>query len=284
MKRNYLILTIFLLGINTLSAQNYHPFPDTNATWCDIRYDDGWPVPNYYYFFYKTNGKANINDTLYTVISDQDNLTSCYLREENKKVFCKLGSDSQEFVLYDFGLQVGDTMALFDLHGGMFWNGVVDQVDSVLIGLKFHKRFHIECPEWHSCLFIEGIGADLGFMYCDVPWVDVYGNLLCFSQDDTIYETGGSGAFTPGNCWLYIGLEENSTGEIVVYPNPASEFIYLTGYEKSRLELTNLPGMIIRQSGLNSMFVGDLKEGVYLLQVFSEKDELLKQVKVLKVN
>jgi hypothetical protein len=34
-------ILLAILSFQTLRSQNYHPFPDTNATWCDERADTG---------------------------------------------------------------------------------------------------------------------------------------------------------------------------------------------------------------------------------------------------
>lgn len=147
MKSLVLFILFAILSIQPLwSQRHYHPFPDSNATWCDERYDNGWPT-NYFYFFYKTNGKSFINDTVYTVISDNYDDITCYLREENKKVFCRLNPEEPEFVLYDFDIEVGDTIELHNCFDGQNYSAHVVDVDSLLIGAEYHKRYYIQSWE-----------------------------------------------------------------------------------------------------------------------------------------
>jgi hypothetical protein len=283
MKTSAAIILLTFLGLHTAWSQNYFPFPDSNATWCDERYDNGFPV-NYYYNYYKTDGKLSINDTVYTVISDNYGYTRCYLREENRKVFCRLGPGTTEFILYDFDIEVGDTISLYEINGGQFYAAYVGQTDSLLIGQHYHTRYYIECPEWLSLDFIEGVGSSVGLMYCDIPWVDIWGNLYCFSLNDTIYKTDGTGNTTPGDCWDYIGISEEIPGQARVFPNPVSECIHLDFQGDCRLELLDLAGKPCRQSFSNSMNVQDLEQGLYILKAFSASGTLLKQFKILKLN
>lgn len=283
MKSLLVFIGIALLSFQSLWSQSYHPFPDSNATWCDERYDNGWPYSNYYYFFYKTDGKSTINDTVYTIISDNYDQVRCYLREENKKVFCRLTPDDTEFVLYDFDIDIGDTVVLHQCYGENY-NGYVEGIDSLLIGDQYHKRYFIQCWEWLSFYFTEGIGSDAGLIYCDLPWVDFYGNLYCFSLNDTIYETNGSGGKGTGNCWQHIGIPETSAEKVKVYPNPVRDCIYVSYDEICMLELSDLTGRKCRSSLSNFVRVDDLEQGIYLLRIYSITGMLLDQCKILKLN
>ena len=283
MKGRILIIVTVFIGLNSIWAQSYIPFPDSNATWCDEREDNGFP-PHYYHSFYRTNGKCDIHDTIYTIISDHLENNIGYLREENKKVYFRFGPDIPEFILYDFDLEAGDTISLYQMHSGNFEDGWIVDIDSILIGSEYHRRYYIETFDWISIQFIEGVGSDLGLLYFDIPWVDIWGDLKCFSLNDTIFDTEGLGGTSPGNCWLYIGFQEEQREQIVIYPNPASDFIHLDYNKDCWLELTNMMGTVLCQSYSGSLYVRDLKDGIYLLKVYSETDELLKQVKILKFN
>lgn len=283
MKTLSLFMLLSVLSFQQLWAQNYHPFPDTNATWCDERYDNGWPYSNYFYFYYKTDGKFTINDTIYTIISDNYDQITCYLREENKKVYCRWNTDVPEFVLYDFDKDISDTVILHQNYGDSY-TGIVESIDSLLIGDEYHKRYYIQCWEWSSFYFTEGVGSNAGLMYCDIPWVDIYGNLYCFSLNDTIYKADGSGEKSPGDCWDYIGIRENTFEDLTVYPNPASEWIYVNDNNDCKLELYDMSGRLCRQSQSKSIFIRDLEDGIYFLRVSSLTSDSLNEFKIIKLN
>jgi hypothetical protein len=239
---------------------------------------------HYFYFFYKTNGKSNINDTVYTVISDNYGEITCYLREENKKVFCRSHPDLPEFLMYNFNIEIGDTVLVPQYANGPSSPGYVEEADSILIGTQYHKRYFIQCPEWHSMYIIEGVGSDLGLIYYDIPWVDVWGKLYCFSLNDTIFKTDGSGGNEAGNCWQYIGIPETTLEQMEIYPNPVTDYIHISFDKECRLELIDLTGRQCRQSLSNTMFVKDREQGIYLLRVYSVTGTLLNQLKILKLN
>jgi hypothetical protein len=94
-----------------------------------------------------------------------------------------------EFMMYNFDIDIGDTVLVPQYANGPYSTGYVEEADSLLIGTEYHKRYFIQCWEWHSMHIIEGVGSDLGLIYFDIPWVDVYGDLYCFSLNDTIFST-----------------------------------------------------------------------------------------------
>ena len=283
MKSLTLFLLLTFLGSYHARSQNYIHFPDSNATWTDERSTYGPFQFYYYYYYYKTDGKATINDTLYTLISDEEDNPRAYLREEGKKVFCRMSPQEGEFLLYDFGLSVNDTITLRECLGGYTYDAHVTAIDSLLIGSRYHKRFYLESWDWNPVYFIEGVGSDEGLMYCDLPWVDVWGYLYCFSLNDTIYKTDGTGGTYPDNCWIYLGISEKESVQVMVYPNPASDVIHVNYNKKCSLEMVNILGMMVCKSDARSLDMSNLNNGIYFLNIYSETGSLLKRVKIIKV-
>lgn len=285
MKSLILFILFAILSFQPLWSQSYHPFPDSNATWCDGTWFV-WGSPPYDtgYTSYKTNGYALINDTLYTKIDNQYFNDYCYLREENKKVYCRLSSSTSEFMLYNFDLEVGDTILLPQLCGEYFSEGYVMEIDSILIGSEYHKRFHIESWEWLPFSFIEGVGSEQGLMYCNLSWVDWDGNLKCFSIDDTTYSLNGSGDKSIGNCWLYINIQEKQPEVIFIHPNPVQDIVFISGNQNYFLELYNVVGQIKIKSYGSSLNLENLPEGTYILNIYSQDKNLIKQAKFVRLN
>ena len=56
-------------------------------------------------------------------------------------------------------------------------------------------------------------------------------------MNDTIYDLHGTGATTPGHCWLYLDVPETPPEAVSIYPNPAKDRLYVTGCPDCRLEL-----------------------------------------------
>ncbi|MEN9987220.1 MAG: hypothetical protein RLZZ585_259 [Bacteroidota bacterium] len=63
------------------------------------------------------------------------------------------------------------------------------------------------------------------------------------------------------------GLQEPSTISFVVYPNPSSDLIYVSGTEKlEKMELMDLNGMLLQTTALTFMNVQALPSGMYLIR------------------
>jgi hypothetical protein len=122
------VLYIILLfscgkGLGGAYAQQYIPFPTDSAQ---------WSVRNCFYssqacasFQHKMKGDTLLNGKTYSKIYYSDDLTygsqnqtlHCFVREDTaKKVFIKYptgtGIDTAEFLLYDFNVEVGDTVTI----------------------------------------------------------------------------------------------------------------------------------------------------------------------------
>ncbi|MGE0638574.1 MAG: PKD domain-containing protein, partial [Bacteroidia bacterium] len=70
---------------------------------------------------------------------------------------------------------------------------------------------------------------------------------------------------------------------ILVYPNPATTELTIVGYNPASLKLCNTLGQTIAEANnTNKLWLGNLPQGIYLLQVFDNKGALLRVEKVLK--
>ena len=70
----------------------------------------------------------------------------------------------------------------------------------------------------------------------------------------------------------YDVVEENgsSTGSVplTVYPNPASEVLYIQGFESAEVQVFNALGQWVRTiKNANEINVSDWAEGVYVLRI-----------------
>ncbi len=87
----------------------------------------------------------------------------------NKKVFYVDTMTYTEQLLYDFNLQVGDTVKGFYVSNNPCWDeivgGLVVGIDSVMIGNSYRKRWNIGgCFNTPDIYFIEGIGSTYGLI------------------------------------------------------------------------------------------------------------------------
>ena len=113
-----------------------------------------------------------INGITYHTLIDlenQDDLLVGYLREEDERVYIRYKDETNETVLYDFGLEVGDCIDVGQ-HGEVHEVTVVG-VDSVYVGSSWRRRLELtdaalQQVHWPwPAYWVEGIGSDLGIVY-----------------------------------------------------------------------------------------------------------------------
>jgi len=281
--KNLVLVTFFIFSLAKTNGQNYIPFPTENTTWETVtQFMDPWN-PSYSYDYSKTNGDTIINGQQYTIIT-RLNYPSCFIRENNGLVYCKYSNnspfDTTEFLLYNYNLQLGDTMQIaiadYEL---MFTTGHVDYIDSILIGSIYHKKIGIS--GWHHIDFIEGIGSLQGLLYPEIPWVDWMSDLTCFSRNDTIFSITGGGATYAGNCWQFVDIQEQETNKIIVSPNPTNDFLRICGPPISKAELYTINGQKILETKLQNIKLVDYERGIYVLKVYSA-DKSVMNFKIIK--
>jgi uncharacterized repeat protein (TIGR01451 family) len=83
---------------------------------------------------------------------------------------------------------------------------------------------------------------------------------------------------------IVIGDNEMSLASTIkIYPNPTTSEITVIGYSAAYLKLSNILGQTVAEiSKSNKLWLGNLPQGLYLLQLFDEKGGLVKTEKVVK--
>jgi len=225
MKKVFL-LEIFILAFGMIKAQTYIPFPDTNAFWNELRYYQGQCEPpefcTYTYYF---QGDTILDTQSYHKIYSNDSFSISYvggLREINKKIYFFDRDCSAPILLYDFGLNVGDSIPLAcmlcDAEEPQYMK--VISIDSVLIGdMSYRKRINFDYGPSQS--WIEGIGSVSGLFY---PYYScvlcICGlELVCFEQNNMVLYQNEDNV----NCFNYfVSVDEPVMNalSLIVFPNP----------------------------------------------------------------
>jgi hypothetical protein len=116
---------------------------------------------------------------------------------------------------------------------------------------------------------------------CDVST----GQFLCMDAD---------GVTQTIDCLDYSGYDDRCTlvttsiysiqaEKIKIFPNPATTQLTITGYTPAYLTLCNTLGQTVAEAtNTNTLWLGTLPQGLYLLQVFDAKGGLVKTEKVVK--
>jgi len=100
----------------------------------------------------------------------------------NRTVFYVPPSDSLEQLLYDFNMQMGDTVKGF-LESFASPADTVHSIDSVLVGTNYRKRWNIN--PWYNIYLIEGIGSTYGLIVPSPGFIVDFADytLTCFTQN-----------------------------------------------------------------------------------------------------
>lgn len=304
MKRCILVLFLLLPAFAGKAQTNiYHPFPTSNAFW-EI---DG---SNCLY-------PSVCNDTRYGIVGDTligglnyiqiyslydstlTNPNSHYyaaIREENKRVYTRIGSNP-ETLLYDFNLEVGDTIwhtfseTFFTTDS--FFQHVLTVDSMLLLDGKYRKRWVFESATTPDDIVIEGIGSISGiglFNPIKNAWAtngDQY-QFACFKHNDTALYINNPEC---ENCFcsMLTSIDKpKNVFQCKITPNPVSGKIQLCfNNEVNNVEILiyNTSGQLIytcnNVSGkTTSLDMSNFKSGLYLLQV-SENQIILFSDKII---
>ncbi len=286
----YLIFLTTTLGTRAQTSI-YHPFPDSNAVW-NWQYYASYCTPFSQVdeeYSYELDGDTVIGSMQYHKIVIpfvQVNNTLCgprndigyrgFIRQSiiDKKVFCILPNDSVEQLIFDFNLQVGDSIpALEEDQGGQCYEKIiVTQIDSVLIGASYRKRWN-----GSGLIIIEGIGSNWEFLHPLCEIIDgATGVLTCFKQNGTsLYPN------TSYNCNLITSLYSISSNHSSanLFPNPFHTSITVeTQVEKSTMKIYNSLGVLVREEGISYYSTvfnrNSLSDGIYFYRLSNEKGEI----------
>ncbi len=290
MKNLLLIIFLFSSIISKSQTWIYHPMPDSNAVWNFEAINPCPQIVNLFQDFSITiSGDTTINGLTYHklftphVIESYSgtNCSSTFagykgaIRQDTilKKAYIVKPNYNTEQLLYDFNMQMGDTVK------GVIASISVDadtviSIDSILVGGSYRKKWNIT----NGISIIEGLGSTYGLVQNSTAGlIGTFSNfsITCFSQNGaSIY---------PNNtisCPLITSL--NTLNEIVkeikIYPNP-SKGIFLVDYnglEIKEIILNDLFGqLILKENTSNSinLSIDNLKTGLYILTVTDKNNK-----------
>lgn len=269
------------------SAQTYiyHPFPDSNANWNFSFNRDQCPFGGAWeYYSYYISGDTSINNEIYHKIStpfvSTYNLGYCpqlhfpgykgAIRQDipNKKVYFIPPLSSTENLLYDFTMEIGDTVPGFITS---YSDDIVISIDSVFVGDDYRKRWLTNSD--YDIYYIEGIGSTYGLLeYSPGGMFDApYYYLDCFIQNEqTIYPDPEL------PCQLITSVNNNEDLKDIfdVYPSPAKDILFIDNASGSHVQLFSITGLLISESEIKTehfeLKLKGVPAGMYYLRF--EKD------------
>jgi hypothetical protein len=298
--KKFLLALIICCNSISLHAQTsvYHPFPDSSASWnfthsniCwGVFFTDQISMQVSYYIGMDTLINSSIYHSLHLPIYNIYAGPNCWppgnytlpggymgaFRNDhaNKKVYIIPESDSIEQLLYDFDMQVGDTLVGYlSVCSPTSMCDTVISIDSVLVGSTYRKRWYINSA--YHVYFIEGIGSTYGLLdFVPTNMVDLSDIVLdCFQQNgQNLYPD------TLGSCPLLTSVATLPSTEMIIkiHPNPSKGNIRVDlGSTKisESWTLFSLNGQVIQSEkihGKNQFEVNGISPGFYLLTISFE--------------
>lgn len=303
MKRNLLLLSVILLAI-TANAQThiYIPFPDSIGLWVD-RYNAGcgdaltgeWSYTDQC-DIYVMEGDTILSDSTTTWKkimlwnTSASPLPEKYfgaIKEDTaKKVWLQLSGDTIPFVLYDFGLNQGDTFILHIPGGPEFKALVTSDVSAPLyryLTLDFdtsisYQSWQGPLPSYYfpynNITWHEGRGSELGFIY----FYNFTSGRTCFENKSLAYYNFTDLSFTNFSCGDAASVRESSGSsthpQFAISPNPATNTVTISIDESmigSIATVTDITGRGIINYKLEMINTpvqtGGLANGIYLVTI-----------------
>jgi hypothetical protein len=293
------ILSALMLIVTTISYPQtsvYHPFPVGDAYWressegyqcccSDYQYilRGDTTIGGYIYQNIEHSGVTfDLNPGGWCIVGGYSHYFKHYkgaIRNDipGKKVWFVPADSSSEQLLYDFNMELHDTLAPSYLYN-QNWAGpdyyiCIGSIDSVLVGEYYHKRFGIVTTNDLQNVYaylIEGVGSSFGlFGSLGVLWPPFeFGSLLeCLTIDGVTVFPDNSTA-----CLLITGINKPTERlGFSIYPNPMTEtarIIMPQNVYKSSLIILNMSGMeILSFSGVsNNSFINlkNLPSGMFI--------------------
>ena len=292
MKKLKFLLIISLIGLlGQVKAQDYVPFPTEDAVWNIKMISEEMPGQRHFYFL---NGDTIINDTTYTKVYhtlDHTLSTSsynCCIREEEQRIFVRYPYArylyENEFLLYDFNLEVGDAVILKMTHN--FTSELIDvefvlgAVGNIQLNTGDYRRSYIyntDDYDMGDISVIDGIGASDGMaghlFYCELDPGDLF-ELMAYYLD--CFTLNGDNIY--GNCTT-DNIEINSYDKTYISNIPVNNNSVLhldIKQEYKTIQVFDIQGRILYQENIRnktefSFKNINLKSGFYLLKLTGNK-------------
>jgi hypothetical protein len=271
---------------NSLFSQNYKSiFGNTSTFWNVIPhgYCDGIISSTI-----TATSDTTIDSNTYKRISGLGG----YLREDTVqgKVWFYDSLLSKVYLVMDMSLALGETSYIYTFNN----DSIPITVDSVYFigGLK-HIRFNESlnmCGYSEKIKFIEGSGPNISFNYQGTfNGMPPISYMLCHFKDGL--KVIGNYLFYD-TCFVYlVGLPENkpNINSIKIFPNPASDFIYLNiedfDNKTAVVSLYNILGLLVKKQVLtnyqNIIDIGNLQDDLYLVTIETE-NSILNQILIIQ--
>ncbi len=283
MKKVKILIISILFSIFTICAfgQDYYPLIQEHNTWNVISVAGFIFDTTYSTITYKLTGDTIINAKTYKKLyaSEEEQAVNWslwgFMREDtDKKVWIRWHQDEEEFLAYDFSIDVGDSV-LVGVDNPEYLH--VDSISEVVINQNPRKKFWLSAvnyPTYYKEIWIEGIGSSKGVCWSgSVLVVGGWYRLLCMHENETLIYSNPNYE----SCYLITDINEIENLSLKIFPNPATTQTWLQlpenrALSKVQLELYSPTGRLLHKTKPSSNFhkidVAHLPKGMYLVRVW----------------
>lgn len=296
--KKIMLCCLICIGCKVYAQSNvYHPFPESNAQWnfnaftqmgaCHKAYSievfGDTIINSNTYFQLITHGAIDMGSFFGCNFSLPTYLGAIRNDTAHKKVYFVPPLQQNEELLYDFKMQVGDTVKGY--LSSFASNLIVYEKDSILVNGNYRNRLKVDSCYYVN--FIEGIGSDYGLIQI-LPGCITDANyyyLSCFKENNVIQYPGNV-----STCTLIDGIadvSENIDG-INISPNPSHDDFKIVAHKNAlkALKVFDINGKLIKEEILNNVYftqIQGLNSGFYNLQIKDSKMQL-HHIKIIKMN
>lgn len=268
-------------------SQEYYPLVEENRTWNVISVVLTGPYPgdtSFSTLTYEFFGDTIIDSKTYLKLfkSSEENplnwTLDCFMREENKKAWYRHVTNEHEVLMYNFNLNVGDS--ILDMTESNYM--IVDSIGYQIINQEERKKYwlsSIEMPEYNET-WIDGIGSSKGICFGGtVLFVGGWTWFLCLSENgDLIYMNPNY-----NSCFLTTETNEILFPNFDIYPNPTKEILFIQNRQSINIKsitISDINGLIIKSfnTATSELDISDLSSGLYFLNISSDSGIITKKV------
>jgi hypothetical protein len=262
---------------------------DTTLEW-SVLYGEYYPVNTYERTeYFKIEGDSTINEINYKKVYNSRYplynwyFDDCFIREDTQRVYL-LDEYNQEKIIYDFSLDVGDTIRLQNMFNQEN-DWIVYEIDSIEIEGIFRKQIHLGL-DGYCCddKWIEGIGSILGLTTSGNIVYDFATQLLCAKRDSQIIYSNPD----YDTCYIYYVYEFNGIRDVNTQTNKQlfklsqnpvfNELLIYSDLEIYEYQLFDISGRLINSGQLHKNSIIDinkLTKGFYIMVLYTKKNRII---------
>ena len=281
-----------LVGYQCAWGQAYIPLLGETNEWRVVSCDGGCLTDAYY-----TNADTTILGTVYKVLDGFHYIQGNFLIREDvqaRKVYMKILATHtllDEFPLYDFSLELGDTVDVYNPisplpeNGGQF---VLDSIVARPLENGDHRFFYLHAVDPSASLsertvWVEGVGS-LRFINSPGALSTESNHLGCAFKDGQLQYADTDSIWS---CGALSSNEREMDETVQLFPNPTHDHVQLQyngRYTPTEVSIISMDGKVLASSAWNPRLeLSNLAPSLYVVHV-RFKEGFIQNLRLLVVN